>query len=41
MIDLVFNAFFNAIGYGFFTGILGVVVIFEFLYTIFEEFDIL
>ena len=39
--DAVFNSFLNAVGYNFFLWVMGSIVIFEFLYTIFEPFDML
>ncbi len=41
MINDAFQNLFVVIPYDFFVGVMGVVIIVEFLYTIFENFDVL
>jgi len=37
MIDQVFNAFFDVVPYGFFEGVMALVIVVEFFYTIIVE----
>jgi hypothetical protein len=39
--DAIFNDFFQAIGYDFFVGVCGLAILYEFLYTFYEQFDML
>ena len=41
MIDQIFNALFGVIPYAFFEGIVGLGILFEFLFTFFEQVDML
>lgn len=41
MIDQIFGAFFQVIPYEFFEGAMGLVILFEFFYTFFENWDML
>lgn len=41
MIDQIFNALFQVIPYAFFEGAVGILLLFEFLYTFFEAIDML
>ena len=39
--DAIFNAYFGAVGYGFYQGVMALVILFEVGYTIFEAWDML
>lgn len=42
MLDLVFNAYFQVVPYGFFEGVMALIIICEVAYTFFiEPFDVL
>jgi len=39
--DTLFSAYFDAVGYNFFSGWMAIIVILEFFYTLFENWDML